>query len=99
MLTSLAFPPAWSQWLKSCHQSREPSREEFVEDVPYWCVFMMAVRLIVPSLMAFFSTGATLAINWCQGLCRYHVYERDMILLGRIGRVNDHSILRFVIDN
>jgi hypothetical protein len=35
------------------------SAEKKLEFATYWCVFTIAVRLILPESMALFSTGAT----------------------------------------
>jgi hypothetical protein len=59
----------------------------------HWCVLTIAVRLIFPSWIAFFKTGATLRskVNTQTQLAD----SRDLLL--GIRRVDDHGILRLVI--
>lgn len=57
----------------------------------------MAVRLIVPSWMAFFKTGATLHSSISVQGTAYH--ETSVHLLWRVCRVNNDGVFGLVIHN
>jgi len=60
----------------------------------------MAVSLMDPAWMAFFSTGATLpGLATCLLAVSVKAHGYELYSLSRVGRVNDDGLLGLVVDN